>query len=344
MQKDSALKVIPADSNLRSTFLSQKIAVKRKWRELDALSKQIILKVGLLQNRVASVYIAILDERDQIDLKIRDFSIRALSCENNYIWEMAPTPGSTFGSALTKTINMNSRLFSFMVNRDTLVHFINLLLFILFFSWIYYNRRKILTNRDIPQDTLQQTTYVALYPVASALLVVSAIAPNFYNHPPVVFLEVVFIIMMSVILYLFKKTGKTLLWRFLMKLSGITLAYCISNLFIEVSNVDRVGILLLACLTIWLSVKFLKTVKVTPEKYFPYAIIVLRIFIALQIISLVFNILGRFSLAKIIGVTAVYNLWLAIGLYEVVQILMESLFLQLEANKDDNGISSYIDF
>lgn len=344
MQKDSALKVIPADSNLRSTFLSQKIAVKRKWRELDGLNKQIMLKVGLLQNRVASVYITILDERDQIDLKIRDFSIRALSCENNYIWEMAPTRGSTFGSALTKTIAMNSRLFSFMVNRDTLVHLINLLLFVGFLSWIYYNRRKILTHRDVPHDTLQQTTYVAQYPFTAAVMVVSAIAPNLYNHPPVVFLEMLFVLMMGAILYLVKKTDKALLWDFLLQLFGITLVYSISNLFIEVSNVDRVAILLLAGLTIWLSLNFLKTVKTAPGKYLPYTVVVLRAFIVLQAISLVCNIMGRFSLAKIIGITAVYNLWLAIGLYYVVQILMESLFLQLEANKNDNGISSYIDF
>jgi len=344
MQKDSMLKVIPADSNLRATFLSQKKAVKRKWRELDAQNKQIILKVGLLQNRVAAVYIAILDERDQIDLKIHDFSIRALSCENNYIWEMAPTPGSTFSSALTKTITMNSRLFSFMVNRDTLIHFFNLLLFALFFSWIYYNRRKILITREVPHDTLQQTTYVARYPFAAALLVAAAIAPNFYNHPPVVFLELLFTLMTAVILFLVKKTDKALLWNFLLQLFGIMLIYSLSNLFIEVSNVDRIAILLLAGLAIWLSSKFLKTVKTAPERYFPYTIPVLRVFIVLQVISLICNIMGRFSLAKIIGVTAVYNLWLAIGLYYVVQILMESLFLQLEANKDDNGISSYIDF
>lgn len=344
MQKDSMLKVIPADSSLRATFLTQKMAVLKKWRQLDAQNKKLLLKVGLLQNRVAAVYIAILDEKDQIDIKIHDFGIRALSCENNYIWEMAPTPGSNFNTALSKSITMNTKLFSFMINRDTLIHLCGLTIFILFFSWVYYNRRKILTVKDMPQDILTQTTYIAKYPFASALLVTTAISPNFYDHPPVVFLEAFFIVMVITILYLVKKTDKTAIFGFLNPLFWITLVYSASNLFIEVSNIDRVAILLMALLSIWMGLRFLKTVKNNPGQYLPYTRVVLRVFIMLQAGSLLANILGRFSMAKIIGVTAIYNLWLALGLYLMVQILMESMFLQLEANKTNEGISSYIDF
>jgi potassium efflux system protein len=56
------------------------------------------------------------------------------------------------------------------------------------------------------------------------------------------------------------------------------------------------------------------------------------------------NVFGRVTLSKIIGVTAIYNLWLALGMYYLVQIIMQSLFLQLEANKNSNGLSSFIDF
>lgn len=344
MHKDSLLKTIPADSSLRATFMAQKKTVIRKWRKLDSLNKKLLLNVGKLQNRVASVYITILDDRDQLDIKIHDFGVRALSCENNYIWNMAATPGSNFGIALSKTIAMNTKLFSFVVNRDALIHLGSLLLLILFFCWIYFNRRKVLTTKDHPHETLSQTTYVALYPIASALMVVTAIAPNFYNHPPVVFLEVVFLVMVLVIIYLVKKTTQSRFSGILWPLLGITLVYSASNLFIEISEVDRVAILLAAVVSAWLGINFLKKIKGQQKDELPYTRTITRIFIALQIISFICNVFGRFSLAKIIGVTAVYNLWLALGLYMVVQILMESLFLQLEANKTGDGISSYIDF
>jgi small-conductance mechanosensitive channel len=50
------------------------------------------------------------------------------------------------------------------------------------------------------------------------------------------------------------------------------------------------------------------------------------------------------SLAKIIGVSVVYNLWLALALYYIVHIIMEALFLQLEAGKKSNNLTSFIDY
>ncbi len=344
MQKDSLLKVLPADSSLRVTFMAQRNAIDLKWHQLDGLNKKLLLKTGQLQNRVAAVYIAVLDGRDLIDSKIHDFGVRALSCENNYIWDMVPTPNSSFRIALVKTINMNSKLFAFTVSRDTLVHACSLLLFVLFFIWVHYNRKKVLTAKELPHDVLGQVTYIARYPLASALLVTAAIAPNFYDHPPAVFLEGIFIVLMLAILYLVKNTDSSAAFTFLVKLFCITLVYSVSNLFIEVSDADRVAVLLLALLSAWIAYGFLQTVKAAPGQYLPYTRNVLRVFTALQLLSFACNVFGRFSLAKIIGVTAVYNLWLAFGLYLMVQVLMESLFLQLEANKNDSGISSYIDF
>jgi potassium efflux system protein len=70
----------------------------------------------------------------------------------------------------------------------------------------------------------------------------------------------------------------------------------------------------------------------------------MQVFITLLVISFLCNVFGRVTLSKIIGVTAVYNLWLALGMYYLVQIIMQSMFLQLEANKDSSSISSFIDF
>jgi potassium efflux system protein len=81
---------------------------------LDTTNKKLLLKVGLLQNRTSSVYISLLDLKDQIDIKIREFSIQALSDENNSIWEMDKNTESTFKTALTKTVSMNTKLLTFL--------------------------------------------------------------------------------------------------------------------------------------------------------------------------------------------------------------------------------------
>jgi potassium efflux system protein len=86
-----------------------------------------------------------------------------------------------------------------------------------------------------------------------------------------------------------------------------------------------------------LSASVFTKVKKAPEDYLPHTKTILKIFIGLQGLAFVLNVFGRVTLSKIIGVTAIYNLWLALGMYYLVQVIMQSLFLQLEANKNSNG-------
>ncbi|GGH00342.1 mechanosensitive ion channel family protein [Mucilaginibacter phyllosphaerae] len=344
MAKDPALKIVPADSNLLTTYLVQKIAMESKHNRLDSTNKKLLLKIGLLQNRISSVYISLLDLKDQIDIKIREFSIQALSDENNSIWEMDRNTQSTFKTALTKTVVMNTKLFTFFITRDPFIHLLGILLLALFFTWIHTNRRKILKIKESPQGVFSQAKYVAFYPYAAAIIVAFSIAPNFYDHPPVVVLEIFFLVMISALLYLVKKTCPQQLFKYLRTMFILAAVYSLSNLFVEVSNTDRVIVLILSLITAVVSYRFLKQVSLAPEDYLPYTQPILKILIGLQVIAFLFNVFGRVTLSKILGVTSIYNLWLALGMYYLVQILMQALFMQLEANKNSNGLSSFIDF
>jgi potassium efflux system protein len=121
--------------------------------------------------------------------------------------------------------------------------------------------------------------------------------------------------------------------------------YAITNLFIQVSYADRLLLLFLSILSVASGVVFLKAYKTNPGDYPPGTKFVTKLFIGLNAIVLLLNIAGRFSLAKIIGVAAIFNLSLGFGFYLLLQVFMECLFLQLEANKNGrHAFSSYIDF
>jgi len=344
ISKDSVLKILPADSSLATTFLIQKIAIDSKYHRLDTVNKKLMVKIGLLQNRTSSVYISILDLKDQIDQKIRDFGERALSAEYSNIWSMKASEGIDFKEALSKTATMNSKLFSFFIGRDILTHLSGLLVLLGFFAWVYSSRKKILKTNDAPEGVFNQANYVTRYLITSSVIIAFTLIPNFYDHPPVVVLETFFIILIAAILYISKKTCPKPLFNYLLLLFIITNFYCISNLFIQVTNADRIAVLILGLASAYISIRLLPAVRKAPEGFLPHTGIVLKIFIVLQFASFACNVFGRFSLAKIIGVTAVHNLWLAMAMYYIVQMLMEALFLQLEASKNSNNFSSYIDF
>ncbi|OOQ62160.1 hypothetical protein BC343_03670 [Mucilaginibacter pedocola] len=344
MGSDQSLKILPSDTSLARQYIAQKMAIDAKYKRLDTTNKKLLLKVGAMQNRVTSVYIALIDLRDQIDLKIREFSISALSDEDNSIWEMDKNTDSTFGTALSKSWTMNTKLLTFFLTRDPLIHFAGFLVLGLFYFWIFSTHRKLRRIKESPETVLTHARFAAYYPIVSTFIVAFAIVPNFYDHPPVVVLEIFFTALIASILYLVHKTGPQPLFKFLATLFGLTMVYSFSNLFVEVSNTDRVIVLLLAIVTGIISRHFYKVVKQNPTDYLPHTKTVLRVFIILLIVSALFNIFGRVTLSKIIGVTAVYNLWLALGMYYLVQIVMQSLFMQLEANKDSNTFTSFIDF
>jgi potassium efflux system protein len=343
--KDSIFRIFPADSTLRITFLEQRAAIENKAHRLDTINKKSLLRIGLLQNRITSAYISIIEDKDLINNKIRNFGIKALSCEYGYIWSMKPEKGTTFASTFDKTVNMNLKLFK-LLNGESFKHVLGLLLLIAFYCWIFFNRRKIIKTKLSPLEIFKQTQYVSAYPVAVALLVTTLIVPYFYDQPPVVFLESIFIVTTASILYLTYKTCPRPPFNYLHKLFWLTLLLSISNLFIEVSTLDRIALLITSLAVVYLSIRFVKTIDSSHEQYIPHSRTALWLLIALQCTSVLFNVAGRFSLAKIIAVTTVYNFWLALGLYYFVQVFVQSLFLQLEANKIDksDGISAYLDF
>ncbi|MDP9081579.1 MAG: mechanosensitive ion channel [Bacteroidota bacterium] len=341
--KDTTLKIVPGDSVIRKAFFAQRGAVRYLFRKTDSLNRADLLKVNLLQDKVAVAFTKTLDESDQIDSKIKKFAIKAVNGESDYIWNTG-LQYNDFKAALKSTIRLNGILFNYFIKSGTFIHYIGFAFLLLVSGWILWVRRKTLRHSENPQTILDQANYIDKKPLIASLLVAVAIIPYFYSHPPVVFLEVLFLLSMILTLVLVKKYFPRPWFKFLQSLFWLTIVYGASNLFIQISNVDRYVILILSIVSIFISRSFLKQVKKSPEEHLAYTVPALRIFTALQFLSLLLNITGRFSLAKIIGVTAIFNLWFLVILFFVVQIIMQGLFLQFQVKKDDKSIINWIDY
>jgi potassium efflux system protein len=341
--KDSLLlKTVPADSLVRKTFFTQRKTIRLLWHKTDSTNRGNLLKVNLLQDKIAISYTKILDEGDQIDSKIKGFAIKAISGESNYLWD-TDVQYNNFKSALSSTVKLNDLLFNYFIKNETVTHLLGFLFLVLIFTWITLNRIKVLRNNEDLESISVQANYIYKKPIVSSLLVAIAIIPYFYNQPPVVFLEIFFLA--SIVLSLILIKGEfPKIFNFLVLLFVLAIIYSVSNLFIEISNIDRYVILLLSILSIITGLLFFKKIKKEPEGHLPYTGIALKIFVALQILSLLLNLTGRFSLAKIIGVTAVLNLWFLVILYFVVQIIIQGLFLQFQTKKGGNSIINWIDY
>lgn len=340
--KDSIIKITPKDSLLKNTFFAQRKAVWLLWRNTDELNRNDLSKINFLQDKVAIAYTTVLDGSDHIDSKIKKFADKAVDGEFGYIWEPAPEY-ENFKSPFNSTLKINKLLFSYFIKNETLTHLTGLLFLVILLSWILINRVKVKRNTQLSESLSEKIKYIYKRPIISSLLVATAIVPYFYNHPPVVFTETLFLLPMLFVLVFVRKIFPPTKLYFLHTLFWITLIYGVSNLFIEISNIDRFVIFFLSIISIIAGLFFYKKIKQTPKEYLPYSGLIIKVFIVLQSLSLLLNITGRFSLAKIIGVTAVFNLWFLIILYFVIHIIIQALFLQFQTKKT-GSILDWVDY
>lgn len=340
--KDSLLNVVPQDSALRVSFFTQLSVLRDLWHKTDEANRTDLMKVNLIQNKLSVAYTNILDQSDQIDAKIRRFADRAFAGEFGYIWQAAPQYND-LDSAIKNTMNLNNtQVYYFVKNQsDTLL--IGLALLIVIMGWIYYVKHRSLRADEHPEMVLDHPNYIFKHPLIASLLIVFAVVPYFYDHPPVAFIEIFFLISTIFVLVLVRSLPKSL-FNFLGGLFFLTIVYSLSNLLLQITNLDRFVIFFLSIASILIALLYYKRIKLEPAGHLPHTRLILMIFIGMQFLSLVLNVFGRFSLAKIVGITAVFNLWFLLSLYFIVQIIIQGLFLQFHSKRDSNSVVSWIDF
>ena len=348
---DTVMHTVPEDSSLRVNYLSQVVTVQKKWGKLDTAIMKSLVKIGLLQNRVTALDLATLDINDRIDKKIEEFGTRSLTNEYGFIWEINHNQLTRLDSVISKTKRLNTRLLKYFFDLKTtsrenlLSHTYTFIILIGFSAWVFASRRRLKRLKENYQSTLNETKYVVKHTFFSALLMASLLGLFLYDQPPFIFLEMLLLVMTICGGVLIKSAWPKPLFIFWMAIFVLFIFYAISNLFIQACYADRILLMILSLMSIAAGLWLLRTIRDLPEMYPPGTKTGTRLFVLFNIIAVVLNIGGRFSLAKIIGVTANFNLCLGFGFYLMVQILMESLFLQLEANKSaNNSFSTYIDF
>ncbi len=344
-KQDPTLNYIPSESILQKQYLQQLSVLNSKFSKLESINRTKLLNLGLLQNRVVQNYVRVSDYKNQINDILNKFAERAISKEYPYIWQAKPTDYQTsFAAARAATVEMNQRLLTYFTISNWTIHFSGILFLAAFFYWMLLSLKKIRQSNPESAISLKNAEFVPAHPFVSSLLVSSVITIFFYDHPPVVFIQIIMFVMLICTGILLKNFWPKPLYRYWLPVIILVCFYDVSNLFIKVSYADRITIFILSISCLFIGFAFLKSLKksglVLPSAYY----LLLRVFMAMQVISLLLNIAGRFSIAKMLGVTAISGLWETVSLFVFVRIVMEAIFLQLESGKSSDVAPSYFDY
>lgn len=344
-RQDPDLNFIPSESKLRNHYIVQLSTLNAKFAKLEVISRNKFLRIGLLQNRVVDNYIKITDYRNQINLILNKFGQKAFTKEYPYIWKSksAAYP-NTLLSAWTETIRMNQRLLTYFVVSNYDIHLFGILLLAAFLYWSARSVKKIKNNNEAAEEVFAHLHFIPAHPILASLVVSAVVTLFFYDHPPVIFVEAIMFVLVVCTGILMRPQWPKSMFNYWLLVIATAFFYDISNLFIKICYADRILVFLLSIVCIGGSFAFVNTIKKKQIKLPPLFMTGLHVFIAIQSVSLLLNIFGRFSIAKLLGVAALSGLWQAVSLYLFVKILMEALFLQLEAAKYSTKGTSYFDY
>jgi small-conductance mechanosensitive channel len=119
----------------------------------------------------------------------------------------------------------------------------------------------------------------------------------------------------------------------------------LSKLYWDVAYQERWHLIVFNLLGIFVTLRFLKLVKVKDENIPPYFAPIVSVYVLFQVVSILANILGRFSLSKMVGITGTLSMMHAVSLVIFVIIIKELIYIQVEVSrKDYAGYTSSLDF
>ncbi|HSY77865.1 MAG TPA: mechanosensitive ion channel domain-containing protein, partial [Bacteroidia bacterium] len=221
---------------------------------------------------------------------------------------------------------------------------ISFLLFVLITAWCMTNMWRI-RHLENAAATLEPVYFLKRSVLIGCLLAFFIYSPFFFGNPPMSYLHANETLRLAALCYLlfpYLSKHSKVMW---VGICALWIYYALDDILLESAFGERwglfiAGILLIAiCIKIW-QYKNEHFVKI-PESPATKALV---IFTMTQVVlSIVFNLTGRVSLAKIFGVSAIQCLVLGITLKVFCATVLEAVYIQSEAYHDSR-FSDFINF
>jgi small-conductance mechanosensitive channel len=340
--KDPGLKVIPADAELRRRYYEQLNPLMERYQSADKMLDKQMRSVGLLHNHVSAVYFNCSDMLEGVDFRLKDLQARFMKRDAPYLWEredevVRPGLYDAWMDGISHAADQISFFFSRNLTRLLTIFFIVLLLYV----WILYNMWQL--KRDGEVQARSSLHFLARSPGLSMMLAFFTLLPFLMRNPPMGFVICSWSLMM-----VFATLIRWHDWsmRFRRAWTGtmvLFLILAIDGLLQDDSRGERFILLGLNLFALWLGVFLYREVKKEPTRYHTLMDESILVFMAMNLLAAFMNTGGRLQMARTFSSSSVLSITLLLALQIIKDILMESLYLQLEARRNSR-ISAVIGF
>lgn len=343
LSRDSVLTVTANDTSAKNLYRAQLVNIKLRLQNAGKLTTANLDTVSRLLADVSETTLLITDLEANIAERMQISGKSALRKESPYIWS-APVErkGDDIGELLSSSIRGQNKILSYFINSTWDNRILLILLGGIFFLWVFLNYRKA-QQADI-RDKIGPLNFKFLssIPIIPSLIVILVFTPLFEPDSPSLYIEIISFALLALLTIDFWKKLPIKQLRQWLYIVGLYILVMAVTATIHDAILMRLLLIAVNVASLYIGYKFYSKLK---EINFKKGFIkpVLIIFLILNILSVVLNILGRISLAKINSVTAIIGLSQVIGLAIFIQILTDALELQIKVSSCRGGLFSRLD-
>jgi len=300
--------------------------------------------IGILQNRVANRYLMVTDMISDLDFQIRQFDKTLFHKEHGTLWEgMGSGMPVSFAESLRRSVESNIRVMNYYLASQHPARWLSFGITIFLIFWFLTVVRQVRKRSDDPDTLLAQCKYLYPMPVLAALMLGQTIVPYVHAHPPAAFVEMVTTMSLVWLTLVVRKRWSARLMGFWYIAFVLFVLFALLNLLVAPSGLERWLVLGLSGFSIWFGWRLLQLDLDGFDKYHRVITWIMYLYIGLNVFSLLANIFGRLTLAKVLGITGISSLVQGVLILVCIEVIMEAFFLQVEKDKKVHGLTAYFD-
>ncbi|MEJ7739215.1 MAG: mechanosensitive ion channel domain-containing protein [Chitinophagaceae bacterium] len=328
-----------------TSLLDQLLDLQEEVFVLDALQRHKMNNLNLMLNRVS---VNLLQANDVMsDLRYLTISIKSamLVPEQKPLLTARPADYIQAYSAVTvKALLLSGKIISIYTRRKWDVLAISLFVFMLTTAWCLSNVRRIKRRQD-SAIILQKVHFLRRSVFVGNLVALFTYSPLFFADPTISYLNANGLLLLSslsflIFPYLVKQAkimwvAVCLLWLF----------YALDDLLLESAFGERWGLFIGGLIMIGMCSYVIRSKRRIFYKIAesPATKALLFFTAVLSVMSVLFNLAGNVTLAKLSGITAIEGLVLGMSLKVFCTMVLESVYLQSEAYHQSR-FSEYINY
>lgn len=299
------------------------------------------------QSRIARLNITLAELGERIQIQRKELTRSLFDQETNYIWQKRDFPDTErLIDVFKDSLRFNALIVTRYIKNHLPITFFLLIIVGAIYYWTKKNIKKIENEKEFASIILGRLVYINKFTLLASALPILTIAPFFYTTPPVTFFAIIIFLMVSISGVLLINRIEKNAYRVWLALYVLFIFSLFSNLYWKIAYNERWHLLVFGSIALLLGIQFRKVIANHQENKLPkYLLTIANAYILFQAIGLAANILGRFSLGKMIGIAATLSLMHAISLLVFLVTIKEIIYLQIEVSrKNQSEFTSMIDF